>query len=696
VHARRFHTLFQDVFMHNAFVFRPRAVSRIIAATFSTTAALHVQAQVTQQQTATPQTLDPVIVTATPLARTADQLTTPASVITRQELEQLPTGSLGATLDGQLGVTSSAFAPGAGRPVIRGQDGPRVQVLENGLGVNDVSRLSADHRVSTETANAQQVEILRGPATLLYGSGAIGGLINVVNNRIPMAVPQALKGNAGLRFSDNARERNVNAALTGGAGNVAWTVDALNSRSSDYDFPGQAVEGDPESFTGTMPNSNGKSREVGAGGAWLGEGMQLGASFNSIRSQYGVPGEQAYLPLEQEKFEARAAFKLSGIISDVVVKLSNNRYEHSEVELPSNETAVTFKNKGTELRAEISHAPLAGWRGTAVVQASTRDFSALSPDGEFELVEPNKTRTAALALVETREFGAFAVDAGLRMERERHTPEVSEARSYNLTSASLGGLWKFAPGWQTALTLSSSQRAPQPEELYTNGPHEATATFEIGDPNLQRERASAIDLTLRKTQGPVRGTLSVFSQRFTNYVYTQFLDTDADGLADRVEDDGTLVPDGELLLLEYLQGKARFTGAEFEVLADIAATGLSARLFGDQVRARLNDGTPLPRISPARLGLGLRYTAGAWQLDASTTRVSAQERLAPLELRTPGYTRVDLGAQWQLKMGATQRITLYTQLRNATDEQIRLHTSVLKDSVPQPGRTWVAGAQLAW
>jgi iron complex outermembrane recepter protein len=671
--------------------FNPTLIARAVSTALLVMASAHAAAQ-----NAAPQTLEPVIVTATPLAHSADQLSTPASVITKRELEQLPADSLGATLDGQLGVTNSAFAPGAGRPIIRGQDGPRVQMLENGLGVNDVSRLSPDHRVATETANAQQIEILRGPATLLYGSSAIGGLVNVVNNRIPVAVPQTLQAQGGLRFSDNARQRNVHAALAGGAGQFAWALDGSDQRSRDYEFPGLAVQDDSQSFSGTLPNSDGKSRELGIGGAWIGDAMQLGASFNSIRSRYGVPGEEAYLPLEQEKFEARSAFKFNGPISDVVLKLANNRYQHSEVELPDNETAVTFKNKGTELRAEITHAPLANWRGTLVVQASTRDFSALSPDGEFELVEPNKTRTAALALVEARDFGAFAIDAGVRLERERHTPQVSPARSFNLTSASLGGLWRFAPTWQAALTLSSNQRAPQPEELYTNGPHEATATFEIGNPDLQRERSSAVDLTLRKTEGVVRGSLSVFNQRFTNYVYAQFLDTDGDGLADRVEDDGTLTPDGELLLLEYLKGKARFTGAEFELLTQLPNTGLSARVFGDQVRARLSDGTALPHISPSRLGLGLRYAIGAWQLDATTTRVSAQNRTAPLELPTPGYTRVDLGAQWLLKTSTTQRVTLYAQLRNATDEQIRLHTSVLKDSVPQPGRTFVAGALFAW
>lgn len=666
----------------------PRALHVAIAAAFPLAAA----AQTTGQA----QALDKVVVTASPVARSADQLTTPATVITKSELEQIQGTSLGDTLGGQPGVANSAFGPGAGRPIIRGQDGPRVQMLENGMGVNDVSRLSPDHRVATETMNAQQVEIVRGPATLLYGSGAIGGLVNVVSNRIPLAVPQTLRGEAGMKFSNNMRERGLNASVAGGADNLAWALDAMDMRTRDYKFPGFAVKDDTSSFSGTMPNSDTKSRDVGLGAAWIGDGASIGASFDTLRSRYGVPGEEAYLPLSQDKVDVRAAFQPGGVVTDVVFKLSNNRYEHSEVELPSNETAVTFKNKGTELRTELTHAPLGGWRGTAVVQTSTRDFSALSPDGEFELVQPNKTRATALALVEERDFGAVALDLGARVERERHTPQTGVARSFNLTSLSAGGLWRFAPGYNAALTVSSNQRAPQPEELYTNGPHEATATFEIGDANLRRETSRAVDLTLRKTQGPVRGSVSVFSQRFNDYVFAQFLDTDGDGVADRVDDAGTVVPDGELLLLQYIQTKARFSGMEFELQAELPVKGLTARLFGDRVRASLSDGTALPRIAPQRLGIGLQYATGPWQLGTTVTRASAQNRVAPLETPTEGYTRVDLNAQWQAKLSEQQVLAVYLQLKNATDEQIRVHSSVLKDSVPQPGRTAVAGLRLRW
>jgi iron complex outermembrane receptor protein len=670
---------------------RRKPLSLALAAAFSA-ASFSIHAQ----QSDSPQKLDAVVVTATPLARSADQLSSPATVITKRELEQLQGSSLGDTLGGQPGVTSSAFAPGAGRPIIRGQDGPRVQMLENGMGVNDVSRLSPDHRVATETANATQVEILRGPATLLYGSGAIGGLVNVVNDRIPTKVPQSLRGEAGLRFSNNMNELGAHAVLAGGADQLAWQLDGLDTRSHDYAFPGFSVKDDPGSFSGKMPNSDSKSREFGLGAAWIAGSANLGASFNTIRARYGVPGEEAFLPLSQDKFDVRAGFSPGGAISDVVFKLSNNKYEHSEVELPSNETAVTFKNKGTELRAEVTHAPLAGWRGTAVLQTSSRNFSALSPDGEVELVEPNKTRATALALVEERDFGAFAIDAGVRVERERHKPVSSSPRSFSLTSISAGGLWRFAPGYNAALTLSSNQRAPQPEELYTNGPHEATATFEIGDPNLRREKSRAIDLTLRKTGSDIRGSVSIFTQRFTDYVFAQFLDRDGDGIADRVGEDGVLDPAGELLLLQYIQTKARFRGAEFELLADLPVTGVTLRLFGDTVRASLPDSTALPRISPTRLGLGLNYITGPWQLGASATRVSAQNRIAPLETPTDGTTRVDLSAQWRTKLDGTAGLTLYAQLRNAADAVIRLHGSALKDTVPQAGRTLLAGMRLNW
>ncbi len=658
--------------------------------------ALAVFAGITNNAMAqTAQTIDSIVITATPLPRSANQLTQPATVLTGDDLERLNAGSLGETLSSLPGVTSSGFAPGAGRPIIRGQDGPRVQMLENSMGVNDVSALSPDHRVATETLNAQQVEVLRGPATLLYGSGAIGGLINVVNRRIPLTVPGALKGEAQMRLGSNAGERTANAELTGGQDGFAWHVDGLSSRAGEYRFPGRAVVNDPDSATGRLFNSYSKSREFGAGGSFTAGDALVGISHQRQTSNYGVPGEEAFLDMRQSRTDALARVKLDGLFESVNVRLARTDYEHSEIELPDRVIASTFKNKSTEGRLELNHAPIGPFKGSLVLQSQRRDFSALTPDGGVELVEPTKTTANALALVEQADFDAFAIDAGIRTESEKHQPSgisANPARKFSLMSASIGGLWRFMPGFNAALTLSSNQRAPTPSELYTNGPHEATATFEVGSPSLAKEKSRAVDLTLRKTDGPVRGSVALFTQRFSNYVYGQFADANGDGVADRVDDGGVFAPDGQFVFLQYTQRKARFRGGEFEIDGDLPIKGLSARLFGDRVIASLDDGTPLPRIAPSRLGAGLSYAAGPWRGGFTATRVAAQNRVSLLETPTAGYTRVDLNAAYRFKIdGAT--VDLYALLRNATDGNIRLHTSFLKDSAPQPGRTLLAGVR---
>ncbi len=676
---------------------RSRPLRRALVAAFPLALAANALAQTASPPTPTepePRKIEPVVVTATPVARSADQLSQPATVITRSELQGLNAVNLGDTLSALPGVTSSGFAPGAGRPIIRGQDGPRVQMLENGLGIADVSVLSPDHRVATETLNATQVEVLRGPATLLYGSGAIGGLVNVVNRRIPLTVPAALGGELQLRAASGTGERSGALEVNGGADRFAWHVDALKARTDDYAFPGLSVKNDPASFSGRLPNSDTDNLEYGLGASFVADRWLVGASVQDERSTYGVPAEEAFLDMKQRRADLLARYTGSGWLESATFRLARTNYEHSEIELPTREVAVTFKTDATEGRAEFKHAPLAGWRGTMVLQAQRRDFSALSPTGDVEIVEPVKTQADALALVEERDFGAFALDLGLRTEREEHRPTLAStsnrARSFNLMSVSAGGLWRFAPGFNAGLTLSSNERAPTPSELYTNGPHEATATFEVGDASLRKERSRAIDLTLRKTDGPVRGSVSLFQQRFSNYVFGQFIDANGDGVADRVDEAGTVDPAGEFVFLQYVQTSARFRGAEFELLADTPLAGLTARIFGDTVRATLADGSPVPRIAPQRLGVGLRYAAGPVKLGGNLTRVSAQNRVSLLETPTEGYTRLDLDASWRIRaMGVDTE--LFALVRNATNEAYRLHTSILKDEAPQPGRSVVLG-----
>jgi iron complex outermembrane recepter protein len=453
------------------------------------------------------------------------------------------------------------------------------------------------------------------------------------------------------------------------------------------------VVNDPDSATDRLFNSYSKSREVGAGASYTAGDTLIGVSHQRQTSDYGVPGEEAFLDMRQSRTDLLARIKLGDLFESVNVRLAHTAYEHSEIELPDRVTAVTFKNKSTEGRLELNHAPIGPFKGSLVLQSQRRDFSALTPDGRVELVEPTKTTANALALVEQADFDAFAIDAGFRTENEKHQPAgltANPARKFSLTSASIGGLWRFMPGFNAALTLSSNQRAPTPSELYTSGPHDATATFEVGSASLAKEKSRAVDLTLRKTDGPVRGSVALFTQGFSNYVYGQFADANGDGVADRVGGDGVFAPDGPFVFLQYTQRKARFHGGEFEIDGDLPVKGLTARLFGDRVKASLDDGTPLPRIAPSRLGTGLNYTAGPWRGGFTATRVSAQNRVSPLETPTAGYTRLDLNAAYRFKVDRTT-IDLYALVRNATDEKIRQHTSFLKDSAPQPGRTVLVG-----
>ena len=641
--------------------------------------------------------LDAVTVTAISTPRTQEQLSQPVTVLNRTALENLNANNLGDTLSSVPGVSSSGFAPGAGRPIIRGLEGARVKILENGMGVNDVSSLSPDHRVATETLNATQVEVLRGPATLLYGSGAIGGLVNVVNRRLPLTLPASanLSGNAQVRLGAPANQRSANAELEGSAGGVVWHLDGLTSQASDYRFPGFSIAQDLTSATGRMPNSYFKTQEAGLGASWINDNFLLGASASRNSSNYGVPNEAAYLSMNQNRADLLARLRLSGAVESISVKLASSSYRHNEVELPENQIASTFRSSNNELRVELKHASIAGFAGTVVLQNERRKYSALTPDGEIELVEPTNTRVSAIALVEERDFGPFVLDFGLRQERERHAPVSSDPRSFSLSSGSVGLLWRLAAGYNAAINLVSSQRAPSPSELYTNGPHEGTATFEVGNGLLSKESSRAVDLTLRKTQGAVRGSVSLFTHRFANYIYGQFSDADADGIADRMNDEGVFDPAGELIYLQYGQQAARFKGGEFEVIADTPLAGLTARLFGDTVRASLANGTPLPRITPSRLGLGFNYMKGPLALGTSLTRVASQSRISPLETATPGYTKLDLNASYSVKWQGA-KLAFYALLRNATNESIRLHTSFLKDSVPQPGRSLIVGVQAAF
>jgi iron complex outermembrane receptor protein len=614
----------------------------------------------------------------------------PATVLTGEDLRRKRAASIGDTLASEPGVQSSAFGPGAGRPIIRGLDGPRIRVLENGIGTLDASTVSPDHMVTTESLHADQIEILRGPASLLYGSGAIGGIVNVVSNLIPRERASDFTGNVEARLSSANRERTGAFNLNGGAGDLAWHLDAFKRKTEDYKIPGHAVRDDPDSASGKLPDSFVDAQGAGGGVSFVGNRGYIGAGVEGLTNTYGIPsGEGSHIHLRQKRYEVSSelADPMPGL-TRFKFRLAHTDYQHEEIE-ETGEVATTFKNKATESRFEFTHAAWSGVNGTFGLQLQDRDLSAT---GEESVFPKTRSKAAGIFVVEQKEIGAWTVDAGVRLERETRRPTVEPEdvdkfgtavnRDFDLVTPAIGVVWKFSNDYRLALSATQAQRAPSTEELYSNGPHGATASFEVGNPNLRKEVSRNVDVTLRKAVGDTRWKVNFFANRIKDYVYATSVDADGDGVADRVDD---------FLLQDYVQADARFYGVEGEWAYRPESAPFGVRLFGDYVRGKLADGQNLPRMSPARLGLELDRRWGPWSAHLTTVYGFEQRKTAPLETSTPGYTKVDGEIAWNVTTDKGRSLIVFLQASNLLDQEIRLHTSYLKDVAPIMGRSFTVG-----
>lgn len=617
----------------------------------------------------------PDAIYVTPLYTDEASVVQPASVLRGDDLRRRQASSLGDTLDREPGVQSGGMGPGASRPVIRGQDAPRVRVLDNGLGSMDVSTISPDHQSAVETLGATQVEILRGPATLIHGGGAIGGLVNVVTKRIPRERMQGVAGAAEVRLGGAAREYTGLVDLNGGTGGFAWHVDAFSRNAGDYD-----------GRRGRVFNSFVESRGANFGASLVGDRGHVGLGVQVLDSFYGVPaGELARIDLDQRRYEFEGELRdpLPGF-SRIRARLGRTDYRHNEIE-QSGEVATRFENNGTEGRLELAHRPVGPFTGVLGFSGHGRRFSAV---GEESFLQPVRSRGSAMFLVEEARAGNWRFELGGRAERERHRPDAASGlpgRSFSPTTWSGGATWTFMPGYSVAATLTRAQRSPAIEELYANGPHAATATFEVGDNALAKEVSRNLDFSLRKTGGAWRWKAGVYANRFRNYVFAQALGT--------VDDTGAADPAGEFTLVNYRQASARFCGFEAE-LAWRPQGPWGTRLFADAARGRLEGIGNVPRMSPSRLGLEGSFTSGRWAAFANLLRVMRQDRIAAAqETATPGYTRLDAGLQYRVGHGGQASTTVYLQANNVLDNDIRVHTSFIKDAAPLPGRSLIAGVR---
>ena len=671
----------------------------------------HAQANA-QAAPPTAGSLPPVTVSASGLQLGANEMTTPTAVLEGDELVRRREATLGETLGNEPGITSSHFGAGASRPIIRGMDGPRVKVLSDGAELHDASTISPDHAVASEPLLATQIEVLRGPSALVYGGGAVGGVVNVLDGKVPTAIPQkGIEGSAELRANTGAGEGAGAFSLTGGAGNLAVHVEGVARDAGDYRVgKGWAPDGEP---TRKVPGSFNRTDTGSVGLSWVGDRGYLGAAYTRQAARYGLPGhnhsfegchthgnhlhcgahdeedghdhgaeEHGDVPvvdLRSERLDIRGELRnpFTGF-SALRLRAGVTDYVHDEVE--DGTIATTFKNKAYDTRIELQHEPIAGFKGVVGLQTSQRKFSAI---GEEAYVQPTVTRKTGLFVLEEYRlndwYGDWRFEAALRHDRQTAKAETSGIeRSHNGTSASLGAVWKFMPGYQIGTSFTRASRAPSAEELYARGLHMATSTYERGNANLRSETSQNIDLSLKKTSGDTTFGVSVFRNRISNYIYGRTLD-EVDGLQ----------------LLQYSQADATFTGIEGQVRQRVTRN-MGVTLFGDTVRAKLDGGGLLPRIPANRAGLRLDANWNAWEGQVEWVQVARQNRVAAFETATPGYGMLNLGVSYRGQLSSGTPWQVYLKANNLTDRLAYAHTSFIKTPAPLMGRNVTVGVRVAF
>jgi iron complex outermembrane receptor protein len=624
--------------------------------------------------------LDSVVVTASPLRDSADALSKPAEVLTGERLDESRAASLGETISSLPGVQSSNFGPGVGRPILRGLDGPRVAVLSNGLSSQDVSTVSQDHSPAVEAFLADQIEVLKGPSTLLYGSGAIGGIVNVVDGRIPeAAIEGGFSGRAEVRF-DSVNEGNTDLVrIDGGNDRFALHADAVYRNNKDYDTP-----------DGKQANTFIDTKTGAVGGSLLGDWGFVGVSASRFEDDYGNPGEPGdlaagergvWLKLRQNRYD------LKGGLTDPWGEGSSLRYsfghtDYNHIEFEGDEVGTTFTKNANEGRVEAAFAEMSGWKTAVGVQGGQSTFAAI---GEESFVPETSTRSLGVFGVARRNWNDFQLDLGGRIDSIEADPVTGSARDFKPLSLSLAGGWRINDQWRLTANLDHAERAPAEEELFADGPHLATLAYEIGDANLGKEKANQLEFGLQYQSDFMDAKASVYYNRFDDFIY----------LVDTGEE--TEFEDGEFLpIRQWSQADARFRGFEGETTFHLANNDNGAwdlRVYGDTVRGTLAAGGNLPRIAPSRFGAQLRWEQEGWRASLGAVRYDRQDKVAANETPTAGYTLVDAHVAYHHDQGDTAW-ELFLDGSNLTGETARVHTSFLKDSVVLPDRNFSTGIRV--
>ncbi|QNK68466.1 TonB-dependent receptor [Variovorax sp. PAMC26660] len=696
--------------------FRRNAIGVAVLSLAAFASASHAQAQgAAQAQPADASSLREVTITGNPLG--ASELIAPTTTLSGDKLLLRSESTLGETLNNVPGVSSSYFGPNASRPIIRGQDGDRIRILQNGGGAPDASALSYDHAVPVDALVTERIEVLRGPSALQYGGSAVGGVVNVIDNRIPTEPINGFGGRADLGYATGNKEKNGGVVLEGGNDRFAVHVDAFKRDSKDASVPIDLNCSKPGSpwRARKICNSANEAHGGAVGGTLFFDQGYIGASVSTYRSTYGTVAEDdVTIGMKSDRYTLEGEWRPGGIISSVHAKLSHTNYRHTEFE--GSEAGTKFSNMSNDLRIEARHQKIGNFEGLIGFSSETNRFAA---DGEEAFAPHSRTRSNALFLYEEYGTSWGRLSFGARTEKVRirslgypDDPTVTRfaigERTFNPHSAAFGALVNLAPQWQLTSNLAYTERAPKDYELLANGPHVATAAWEVGDPNLKKEKSTGFDLGAQWKSGANTARVNAYVTRFGNYIGLT-----ASGRT--LDKEGQVVTDPEVTdtLAEYLYRgvRARFTGIEasgnlrllgtegFARMVDASTLDLEWR--GDIVRAKnLDTGEPLPRIAPLRVGATLVYGNGPWGARFGFDYNAAQHRVPSVGAReTDAYTLWNAAITYRMKVQRAN-LTWYARMDNITNKLAYSPTSILTTTVypnaPLPGRSLKVGLRVTF
>lgn len=633
--------------------------------------------------------LDEVVVTGAPYIVSLKSTITSVNVVKREELDLAPPAGLGDVLAHLPGVRSSFFGPGASRPVIRGLAGPRVQVLTNGVGEIDASGLSPDHQVASDPQEAERIEVLRGPSALAYGGSAIGGIVNIIDERIASRFQAGVHGRALASYSSVDDGRQVSGqAAAGVAEHWTFTADGVHRVSDDYEVPVDPLSRRLAASLGLpapsrddthVPNSYSRLDAYGAGLSYVGDKGWGGVAIKRTSSNYGSPAEDTvHIELHQTRVDTRGGYDINlGPFEKLKFAGGYSDYKHTEFEGP--DPGTTFLSKGEEGRVELVQGNRDGWQGAVGFQALHRNFNAI---GEEALIPKTNIDEAGVFTLQRLDRETWGLEGGLRVDR-RKLDSLKGERAFTNLSGSLGAFVRPAEGLFLGLSVSRTSRAPTEEELFSLGAHPATAAFEVGDGTLSKEVSYAADASLHYTRGSWTLDLHGF------YVdYRSFIDLTPDGTVDAASG---------FQVFRFIEGGAEFYGTEVEAAYTVWQDGeRSFRLegAGDYVHGDTDAG-PAVRIPPWSAAARGVYDGGWWSGTVEVRHVAAQHRTAAFESPTGGYTLLNASLVVRPIKGDPD-LKLFIDGHNLGNVEAREHASFLKDIAPLPARSLRVGAGYAF